>query len=110
MTTQAQSTVSSAYAHSDELGMDVYCLIGDGPTVCIFHTAPFNKTLSWIEYDIASSRLDFVMEDGDIKNFGVAIDRKFAAYIKNTYTVPVVLRQNGAAVEGFDYPLIQHAA
>ncbi len=105
-----QSTVSSAYTHSSEMGMDVYCLIGEGPTVCIFHTARFLKTLSWIEYDINSSRLDFVMEDGDIKNFGIAIDRKFAAYIKNTYIIPVVLRENGEAIEGFEYPLIQHAA
>lgn len=105
-----QFSVNSSHAHSDAMDMDIYCLIGDGPTLCIFHTKPFTKTLSWIEYDIESSRLDFVLEDGDIRNFGIEIDRKFAAYIKNTFTVPVVLRQNGRAVDGYEYPLIQHAA
>ncbi len=109
-TEQNRGPVSTSHSYNDAMDMDIYCIIGDGPTVCIFHTLPFNNTLSWVEYDITGSRLDFIMEDGEIRNFGIPIDRKFSAYIKNTYTVPVVLRQNGEAVAGYEYPLIQHAA
>ena len=32
----------------------------------VFHNKAFRKKLSWLEYDLDGSRLDFIMNDGDI--------------------------------------------
>jgi len=90
--------------------MAVYFIVGDGPEAFVFHDQPFSKTLSWIEYDLASSRLDFILEDGEIRNFGIPIDRKYSPYMQNLHTISVVLQENGECVDGYDFPLIVHRA
>jgi hypothetical protein len=102
--------IGGAVAEYPEMDMEVHCVIGDGPSIWIFHDKPFSKILSWIEYDLTTSRLDFVLEDGDIRNFGIPIDRMFGAHMQNVHTIPVVLRNNDDMLAGDNYPLIVHRA
>ena len=92
--------------------MVVELFIGNGAEVCVFHDRPFSKTVSWLEYDTANSKVDFVMEDGDIRNFGIAVDRKLRAYFLNTHLVSMIqMNPVTKKVEnGVDLPLIVHAA
>jgi hypothetical protein len=96
---------SAKYADMD---MQVHCVLADGPSVWIFHDKPFSKTLSWLEYDLKTSRLDFVLEDGDIRNFGIPVEPRFGAHMQNVHTVPVVLRNKDDMLDGDNYPLIIH--
>ncbi len=93
-----------------DIDMGVYFVVGDGPEAVVFHDQPFSKPLSWIEYDIETSRLDFILEDGDIRNFGIPIDRKFNVYMQNLHTISVVRQDAGECVEGYKFPLIVHRA
>ena len=106
-TQQAPTEASAVYADMD---MVVHCVLGNGIEVCVFHDRPFSKTLSWLEYDMGTSRLDFILEDGDIRNFGIPIDKAFGRYLQNMQSISVILRKGNAMVDGETYPLILHAA
>ena len=97
--------------------MEVYCVLSEdvpevlGHLVWIFHDKPFTKTLSWIEYDLTNNRLDFILEDGDIRNFGIPVDPSFRPYLQNSQVLPVMLTdRNDEPVDGETYPLIIHSA
>lgn len=102
--------VTASIGLGADVDMGVYFLVADGPEAVVFHDQPFSKRLSWIEYDLETSRLDFILEDGDIRNFGIAIDSKFRVYMQNLHTISVVRQDAGECVEGFKFPLIVHRA
>jgi hypothetical protein len=93
-----------------DMDMVVYCVLDEDGVVWIFHDKTFSKTLSWIEYDMGASRLDFILEDGDIRNFGIPVDPKLGRYLQNMQSISVVLKRGGQIVDGEVYPLILHAA
>ncbi|MFN3700160.1 MAG: hypothetical protein ACK4VI_01400 [Alphaproteobacteria bacterium] len=78
--------------------------------VAVFHNKPFKRDLSWIEYDIGRNRIDFVMDDGDIRDVGVPVNKDVAKYMHNTHQVLMVLLddETGEAKEGYYIPLIIH--
>lgn len=101
-------STSDIHMAPSESDIQIHWVIGQDASVWIYHDRPFAKTLSWLEYDLRTSRLDFIMEDGDIRNFGIAIDRQFGAHLQNTSLVPVVLRAGQTVIDGDNYPLIIH--
>lgn len=105
----AQAPMEASAVYSD-MDMKVHCVLDDEAIIWIFHDKPFLKTLSWIEYDLGSSRIDFVLEDGDIRNFGVPVDRRFGRYLQNMHSISVVLKNGSKVIDGEVYPLIMHAA
>ena len=93
-----------------DLNMQVEFAINDYAEAIVFHDKPFTKSLSWLEYDLDSHRLDFVMEDGEIRNFGIPINPSLAKYMQNAFQVLLVLMDqvSGEPVEGDYYPLVIH--
>lgn len=78
--------------------------------VAVFHNKPFKRDLSWIEYDIGRNKLDFIMDDGEIRDVGVPVNKDVAKYMHNTHQVLMVLLddETGEAKEGYYVPLIIH--
>jgi len=76
----------------------------------VFHNKAFRKRLSWLEYDLDGSRLDFIMNDGDIRNFGIAVDPRLSKHLQNAFQVLLVQmdEKTGQPVEGEYFPLIIH--
>lgn len=112
MNTFPSSTIAGVRAENADMDMMVDMFISDESEVCILHDKPFTKTLSWIEYDTQTSKVEFILEDGDIRNFGIPIDRKYRAYFHNTHIVNL-LQWNPATKEvesGMELPLIVHSA
>lgn len=112
--TQTVTPLSSV--GNPDADMAIECVLTDnnpenqGHLVWIFHDRPFLKVLSWIEYDLKTSRIDFVMEDGDVRNFGIYIDAAFKPYMQNSYVLPVILKEGDEPIDGTTYPLIVHSA
>ena len=52
--------------------------------------------------------MNFIFEDGEIKNFGVKVEPNLSAYMQNAFHVKVVRIENDEPVEGFEFPLIIH--
>ncbi|HTK84111.1 MAG TPA: hypothetical protein VL625_03405 [Patescibacteria group bacterium] len=91
----------------------VELVVNDKAEAFIFHNKAFRKKLSWIEYDLDGSKLDFIMNDGDIKNyFGIPVDPRLSKHLQNAFQVLIVQmdEKTGQPVEGNYYPLIVHRA
>lgn len=99
----------ASVANSDKL-MEVDLYIHDAGDINIFHNQRFQNTLSWIEYDINNGRIDFIMEDGDLRNFGIPVDPKAGPYLQNTHLISVVLMNGATPIEEQFVPLITHGA
>lgn len=92
--------------------MKVEFVINDRAEAFVFHNKPFKKRLSWIEYDLDTSKLDFVMDNGDVRNFGVQVRRDLSKYLQNAFQILLVLtdEKTNEPVEGEYFPLIIHRA
>jgi len=99
-----------AKVESDALDQDVevYMVLGEDNYVYILHDAPFAKTISWIEYDEMIQKIDFIMEDGDLRNFKVSVDPRFSPYLKTMDSIAVAEVSNGEFRDGNEVPLVRH--
>lgn len=95
-----------------DMDMEVELVVNERAEAMVLHDKPFTKSLSWLEYDLDTSKLDFIMNDGDIRNFGIPVDPKLAKYLQNAFQVLMVHmdKKSGEPVEGDFYPLIIHRA
>ena len=56
--------------------------------------------------------MDFVMNDGDVRNFGIPVDPKLKKYLQNSFQILMVQMddKSGDPVEGDYFPIIIHRA
>jgi hypothetical protein len=82
----------------------------DTNKVMVFHNKPFTTEISWFEYDINNSKLDFILEDGQTRDFGMALPAKIGKYMQNAHQILTILMndETGDADEGRYIPLIIH--
>lgn len=107
---QAGTLGSQGDRHPD---FDIDVRIGHGPdgAIYIYHDKPFAKELSWLEYDMDRNSIDFIMDDGDLRNFGIPVDPQYNAYLQNNHTLGVIRVENMKTfVSGEVLPLIVHRA
>jgi hypothetical protein len=78
--------------------------------VIVFHDKNFTREVSWFEYDLVNNKLDFVMDDGDTRDFGLPLHPQIAKNMQNTHQILMVLLDDktGEATEGNYIPLIIH--
>jgi len=86
----------------------VELVIGDSGTAYVTYDRPFNKPLSWFEYDLNKDSLEFVMEDGEQRNFGIPVNRELGKYLQNTQLISFVLMNDNRIQDTTDLPLIIH--
>ena len=94
----------------DDPDFKVDLVINDTAEVYVFHNKPFEKTLSWLEFDLDTYRLDFIMNDGDLRHFGAKVPEHLAKHMHNAYQVMMVLmdEKTGQPKSGGYFPLIIH--
>lgn len=89
--------------------MEIYLMKGEKDDLYVIQDRPFSAgLLSWVEYDVETGMMNFIMDDGDLRDFGIEIDEKFAPNLKDYQTIPIALIQNSLFVEGGQFPLIVH--
>lgn len=76
----------------------------------VFYNKPLENKLSWLEFDLGTNKLDFVMEDGDLRDFGMPVHPDLAKHMQNAHQVFMVQidEESGDALEGEYFPLILH--
>jgi hypothetical protein len=57
---------------------------------------------------VATSQLNFIMEDGDLRDFGIPVKPEFAQYLKVMEEMPMAEIQDGKYKDGNNFPLIIH--
>ena len=91
-----------------DMDMEVYFTLHENGNSYIIHDKKFSDELGWVEYDVTTSKIDFVTEGGEIRNFGIPVDPQFGKHLHNLHKIMVVLMINGKAIEGEELPLILH--
>ena len=105
-----QTPADSARNEVSDPGFKVDLVVNDTAEIYVFHNRPFSKKLSWIEFDLATNTLDFIMNDGDVRNFGAAVPPRLSKHMQNGFQVMMVLmdEKNGQPVSGAFFPLVIH--
>ncbi len=81
----------------------------DTGNLYIAQDRPFSSgTLSWIEFDKDNNQLNFIMDDGDIRDFGISVNPDFASILSDYKNIPIALVKNSLFVDGAEFPLIIH--
>lgn len=90
--------------------LNVEVTVNDQGKVVVFHNRPFKREVSWFEFDLSNSKLDFIMDGGEIRGAGMPLADGMAKYMHNTHQVLMVYidAKTGEAVEGNYKPLIIH--
>jgi len=88
----------------------VELMVTDTAEAILIHDKPFMKELSWLEYDINDSKLVLIMDDGDIRDFGIPVEPRLSRYLQNSHQVQIVEMPeiDGEAIEHGYLPLIIH--
>ena len=98
------------YGVTDESPFKVEVAINEDGRVILFHNKVFKNDLSWLEFDLGTSKLDFILDGGHVRDFGMPLDRSVSKHMHNTHQVLTVLldEATGDAKEGIYIPLILH--
>ncbi len=78
--------------------------------VIVFYNKPFRTEISWFEYDLTESKLDFILEGGEVRDAGMKLAPIIAKNMQNSHQILIVLMDDktGEAEEGQYIPLIVH--
>ena len=92
--------------------LDIEVAVNETGKVVVFHNREFKKDISWFEFDLGNNRLDFILNDGEIRDAGLPLSKNVAKYMQNSHQILMVLLDNktGEATEGQYVPLIIHQA
>lgn len=92
--------------------LEIEVAIKEDGKVVVFHNRPFKEQITWFEFDLRTNKLDFVLNDGDIRDVGVPLHGAVSKHMQNSYQILMVLMDNdtGEATEGQYVPLIIHSS
>lgn len=76
--------------------------------VVIFYNKPFTTDISWFEYNLKTSKLDFIMDGGEIRDVGMPLNASIARYMQNAHQILTVEMndETGQANKGAYIPVI----
>lgn len=98
------------YGYGIDTPLDIDVAVNEKGKVVVFHNLPFKNDIAWYEFDLATNKLDFVLDDGDIRDIGLPLTAGISRYMQNSHQILTVLLDNntGEAKEGKYIPLIVH--
>jgi len=88
--------------------MEVALIHDQDDLLYIIHDKPFTNTLSWVEYDIETGMLNFIMDDGALQDFGIPISSQYKDNLSVMPEIAIAYLNKGEFQSGFEYPLIVH--
>ena len=108
--TKMTSNPSQNPTEDSDSNMKVELVVNDRAEAIVFHNKPFTKNLSWLEFDLDTNKLQFIMNDGDVRDFGIPVAPELAKHMQNAFQVLMVLMDDKTKKpqEGNYIPLIIH--
>lgn len=90
--------------------LDIEIAIKEDGHVIVFHSHPFTREVSWFEFDLSTNKLDFVIDNGDVRDIGLPLNQAVAKHMQNSHQILMVLMnpKTGEATQGNYVPLIIH--
>ena len=94
------------WTHDNIALMDL--AIGQSGSFYVFSDKFFDKPVGWLEYDAARRSLDFIMEDGEVRNYGQEVDAEMAIHLERQ-SHAMLIRGTKEDVQSYaGYTLIVH--
>lgn len=102
--------VDFVYGVDDDNPLDVEVAVDDVGKVVIFHNKPFKTEIAWLEFELETNMVNFILEDGKIRDIGLPLKEGIAKNMQNSHQILMVLLDDdtGDAKEGNYVPLIIH--
>lgn len=96
------------YGVDENNHLDIEVAVNEKGKVVVFHNRPFKNDIAWFEFDLGTNKLDFILDDGDVRDAGLPLSKDVAKYMQNSHQILMVLLDNdtGEAKEGSYIPLI----
>jgi hypothetical protein len=90
--------------------LDIEVSVKQSGNVIVFHSHPFKQPIAWFEFDLTTNKLDFVLDSGDVRDFGFPLKPGVAKHMQNTHQILMVQMdpKTGEAQKGNYVPLIVH--
>jgi len=78
--------------------------------ILVFHNKKFTKDIAWFEFDLQTNKLDFIMDDGEIRDAGLPLQEKVAKHMQNSHQIHMILYNEATkeVTKGNYVPLILH--
>lgn len=90
--------------------LDIEVSVPEPGKVILFHDKPFKSQISWFEFDTQTAKLDFIMDDGEIRDIGLPLTPEVSKHMQNAHQILTIFMDDstGDAEEGHYVPLILH--
>lgn len=90
--------------------LDIEVAIKEDGHVVVFHSHAFKGDISWFEFDLDTNKLDFVLDDGNVRDIGLPLSDSVAKHMQNAHQVLMIWMnpETGEANQGRYVPLIIH--
>lgn len=104
------SIVDFVYGVTEDSHLRMDVVVRDDGKCAIFYNKPFKNDLSWLEFNMDTDRLDFIIDSGEARNFGLPIKKEIGRNIQNTHQMLMILvdDETGEAKEGMYVPIMVH--
>ena len=107
---QKPSLVDFVYGVDEEHKLLVQVAVKEDGRCAVFYNRPFKEDPAWLEFNLGTRQLDFVLDSGDTRDAGLPLTQDVSKNMQNTHQVLGVLKddETGEAKEGRYIPLILH--
>lgn len=88
--------------------VNVNLVIGESGAAYVVCDQAFDKPVAHLEFNARRASLEFVMSDGEIRNFGVPVSRDISQSFMDQTLVTMILMADNEIEFHTDYPLVVH--
>lgn len=91
--------------------LDIEIAVDDRGRIVVFHDKIFTKEISWFEFHTKTSALNFIIDDGEVRNIGLPLAPEVSRHMQNSHQILTILMDDktGETIDGQYIPLIIHA-
>ncbi len=109
-TPKTDSLVDFVKGVTPENPLEIEVAVYDSGIVALYHDKPFKSEISWLEFDLNTSKLDFIMDNGEIRDAGLPLTPAVTKYMQNAHQILTIFMDDdtGEVTEGTYIPLILH--
>ncbi|MCK5384255.1 MAG: hypothetical protein KAJ29_01670 [Alphaproteobacteria bacterium] len=102
--------VDFVYGVDENSKLQIDVAVREDGKCAVFYNKPFKSDISWLEFDLGTCMLDFVLDGGEMRDSGLPVTRTMSKNMQNTHQMLMVLidDKTGEPKEGQYIPLIIH--
>lgn len=102
--------VDFVYGVTEESKLNIEVAVKEDGRCAVFYNKPFKHEPTYLEFDLDTRFLKFVLDTGDMRNTGGQLTENMSKNMQNTHQMLMILMDDdtGKAKEGKYLPLIIH--